>query len=107
MMMCENFVSYCQKAIDEADAVESIRIGEELEIRAEELKEKQIPKFHKLPDIQFHPSDLDVATHLNKIFGNIRGEYENLTLPGPKNSTTYYCQWGKITPTRVNRYNFA
>ena len=74
MMMCENFVSYCQKAIDEADSVESIRIADELRTRAEELDELD-PELNDLPKIQFHPSDLDVATHLHNIVGNVRGEY--------------------------------
>ena len=48
-MMCENFVSLCQKAIEEDDAVESIRIADELRTRAEELKEIPIPELSKLP----------------------------------------------------------
>ena len=56
MMMCENFVSYCQKAIDEADTMESIRIADELKTRAEELEEKLVPELNELPEIQFHPS---------------------------------------------------
>ena len=64
MMMCENFVSYCQKAIEEADAVESIRMADELRTRAEELKGKRIPKLNKLPDIKFLPSDFDIAANL-------------------------------------------
>ena len=43
-MIFDNFVSYCQKAIEEADAVESSRIGEELKTRAGELKEMSFPK---------------------------------------------------------------
>ena len=73
MMMCQNFVSYCQKAIEEADAVESIRIAEELKTRAEELEEL-FPKLNKLPKIEFQPSDLDVTTKLDNIVGNIIGE---------------------------------
>ena len=69
MMMCESFVSYCQKAIEEANAVESIRIADELRTRAEELKEKAISKCNNLPDIKFHSSDLDFATNLHNIIG--------------------------------------
>ena len=75
MTKCENFVSYCQKAIEEADAVESIRMAEELRTRAEELKVMPIPELNKLPDIQFHQSDLDVATNLGNIVGNIHGRH--------------------------------
>ena len=75
VMMCENFVSYCRKAIEEADAVESIRIAEELRTRAGELKEKPSTKINQIPDIRFHQSDLDVATNLRNVVGNIQGEY--------------------------------
>ena len=74
MMMCENFVSYCQKAIEKADSVESIRIADELKTRARELKGKRIPKLNTFPDIQFLPSDLGISTNLNNIVGNIRGK---------------------------------
>ena len=78
MMMCENFISCCEKAIeDKADAVESIRISEELKTRAEELKEKPVQELNELPNIQFQPSDLDDGTHthlLHNIFGNIQGK---------------------------------
>ena len=73
MMMCESFVSYCQKAIEEADAVESIRMADELRTRAEELKKGRITQLVKLPDIQFLP--LDVAINLSNSFGNISGKY--------------------------------
>ena len=72
MMMCESFVSYCQKAIEEADAVESIRMADELRTRAEELKGGRITQLVKLPDIQFHPSDVAINLHNN--FGNIHGK---------------------------------
>ena len=64
VMMCENFVSYCRKAVEEADAVESFRIADELKTRADELKRKPNTKLNKIPDIRFHQSDLDVATKL-------------------------------------------
>ena len=74
MMMCQNFVRYCEKAIEEADSVESIRISDELRTRAEELEQGIDPELNKLPEIQFHPSDLDVATNLHNIVGNVHGE---------------------------------
>ena len=76
MMMCESFVSYCQKAIEEADAVESIRMADELRTRAEKLKEERITELVKLPNIQFLPSD--VAINLHNSFGNIHGKYSML-----------------------------
>ena len=75
MAMCVSFVSYCQKAIEEADAVESIRIAEELRTRAEESEEEPVPELNEFPDIQFYPSDLEVATYLYNIVGNIHGKY--------------------------------
>ena len=74
MMMCENYVSYCQKAIKNADAVESIRIAEELRTRAEDLNEEPLSRLHEFSDITFHPSNLDVANDLYNIIGNIHGK---------------------------------
>ena len=72
MMMCESFVSYCQKAIEEADAVESIRIADELKTRAGDLKGERVTQLAKLPDIQFLLSD--VAIILHNSYGNIHGK---------------------------------
>ena len=73
MIICENFIAYCLKAIEEADAVESIRIAEELRTRADEIKRMTVPNLTSLPDINFLSSDVN-TTKQDNIVGEILGE---------------------------------
>ena len=74
MIRCENFASYCLKAIAE-EAVGRNLNEYVLRTRVEELKEMPVPELNIIPDIQLVASDLDVTTNLRNILENIQGKH--------------------------------
>ena len=73
LAVCESFVEYCQKTIDESDAAENIQIADELKTRAEEIRAQSMPtSLDNLPILKFFPSDLNnTAFSIGTIYGKI------------------------------------
>ena len=71
--LCASFVSYCHKAIEEADAIESIELADELNTRVEALKRKSICKLEELPEMKFNSSDLKITRTPDNIVRQIEG----------------------------------
>ena len=74
VMICDSFVSYCQKAIDEADEVQIVRIADELKTRAEEIKSMEVPELSVFPRVEFIPSGINTSTDPINFLGTILGE---------------------------------
>ena len=73
VIICETFVNYCQKAIEESDEVQVVRIADELQTRVKEIKSMEVPAPSVLPRVEFIPSDLNMNTEQKNIVGNILG----------------------------------
>ena len=73
VMICESFINYCQKAIDEADEVLIVRIADELKTRAEEIKSMEVPELSVFSRVEFIPSGINTTTGPINVVGTILG----------------------------------
>ena len=74
LLICDSFKQFCTKIVTEADHVETVSVGDEVETRAAELNVMSIQELQKCPRLKFIPSNFDITEGQQNIVGTIFGE---------------------------------